>query len=356
MESAESVNEGGIRAGGRRTASPRRAGRIRRVSSVSRAGILALCLLSLALLFPRPAGAVPPDEYRATLVEALGLVEDGLARGGADLDLYRQAAAKLEAVHEVETADGASVAVDLGGYVAELRGETPRAAEVAAGLRSLLRALDAAPLSAADQDKAWRSLSATLARPELAPRQPGFWELLLQNLPEPVAALLREIVLAIARFVQFLGKGFASGAAGIGLVGLALLLAVFFFVLNGLRSGVLPGAALRLATAGTAPLGVAETLRLAEACAGRQDWRAAIRAQFLATLLYLTERKVLPADRSLTDGEYLRALADRPSMSDVLAALVAAFEPLWYGQRPLGAEDYRRVRDLATAVREAVPE
>jgi hypothetical protein len=90
----------------------------------------------------------------------------------------------------------------------------------------------------------------------------------------------------------------------------------------------------------------------AEAAAGAQDYRKAIRHRYLATLLALDEAGRVRFDPALTNHEYLQR-APAP-LRDPLQPLVGIFERLWYGGFPATAEDYHAYQVLAARA-ESVP-
>jgi hypothetical protein len=90
----------------------------------------------------------------------------------------------------------------------------------------------------------------------------------------------------------------------------------------------------------------------AEAAAGAQDYRKAIRYRYLATLLALDEAGRVRFDPALTNHEYLQR-APAP-LRDPLQPLVGIFERLWYGGFPATAEDYHAYQVLAARA-ESVP-
>ncbi len=66
-----------------------------------------------------------------------------------------------------------------------------------------------------------------------------------------------------------------------------------------------------------------------------QDYRNAIRYLYLSSLLLLDERGVLHYDRTLTNREHLRQIANRPAVADALRPVVNTFDRVWYGFAPV---------------------
>ncbi len=71
------------------------------------------------------------------------------------------------------------------------------------------------------------------------------------------------------------------------------------------------------------------------------NYRAAIRYLYLSSLLMLDERGLIRYDRSLTNREHLRQVADNPRLSDLLRPIVHVFDRVWYGFAPVDAALYQ---------------
>src|SRR5438105_3325024 len=89
----------------------------------------------------------------------------------------------------------------------------------------------------------------------------------------------------------------------------------------------------------------------AQQLAGMGDYRTAMRQLYLSTLLWLDEHAYLRYDRSLTNREYLRALAKAPALRDALQPVVEAFDRVWYGFAPISAPEFERYRNQVDAIR-----
>jgi hypothetical protein len=99
---------------------------------------------------------------------------------------------------------------------------------------------------------------------------------------------------------------------------------------------------LGLDDAGEENLTATRALRRAEALAGGGDYRTAVRYLYLSALLLLEENGLLRYDRSLTNREYLRSVADFPELAAALRRVVEVFERVWYGYELLDEPAYRR--------------
>jgi len=82
------------------------------------------------------------------------------------------------------------------------------------------------------------------------------------------------------------------------------------------------------------------------------DFRQAIRALYLATLVYLHRQRLIDYNRARTNWHYVRHFRGETGSRSVLRALTQAFDEVWYGGFPYGPEEYQRfeqgVRELGT--------
>jgi hypothetical protein len=101
-----------------------------------------------------------------------------------------------------------------------------------------------------------------------------------------------------------------------------------------------------------------EWIALAESCAREADYRAALRALYLANLAWLGRREWIAIHPGKTNREYelevRRRAREFPEARALFAANVASFERAWYGKHTVGAEDTeafrQRLRRIKTAV------
>lgn len=92
-------------------------------------------------------------------------------------------------------------------------------------------------------------------------------------------------------------------------------------------------------------------LALAGSYARAGDYREAVRANFVAVLLYLHEHGKLRYERSLTNREHLARIGQDTQVAGSLEPLVRTFEDVWYGNREVTAEQYARYQERADMVR-----
>lgn len=93
------------------------------------------------------------------------------------------------------------------------------------------------------------------------------------------------------------------------------------------------------------PTSDAATDRAAQAQT-HQDYRAAIRYLYLASLLYLDERGIIRFDPALTNYEHVRQLTRQSPTRSLLVEIVAIFDRVWYGFAPVDEALYQHFRQL----------
>jgi hypothetical protein len=92
----------------------------------------------------------------------------------------------------------------------------------------------------------------------------------------------------------------------------------------------------------------------ADASAQAQDYRAAVRYLYLASLLLLDEKRLLRYDPTLTNREHLQRIQDKRELVTLLRPVISVFDRTWYGFADISEADYRqylahveRLRQLA---------
>jgi hypothetical protein len=274
-------------------------------------------------------GTVSQKAYRQSIALALELVERDEPHLAADL---------LVGLAAVELPGGEVMPVDHGWFVAALRAGDPDLEAVAARLAALLGELESWPPGAVAPD-AFERLAAILSRPEFQSRQ------------EPDLSPLLE---RLAELLDFLPDLSSLPWLGDLLVvaGLAVLAGIVAYVAVGLWGSFAAQAEVAEEGAGTEPLTAGQALSRSREMALAGDYRTAVRLLYLSTLLLLEERKVLRYDRTLTNREYLRQVADNPSLAGALRPVVDTFDEVWYGQVEPDAGGYEAYARQVDRVRE----
>ncbi|GHF77202.1 hypothetical protein FHX82_005944 [Amycolatopsis bartoniae] len=194
-----------------------------------------------------------------------------------------------------------------------------------------------------DRDSAQRAAEAELSGPEYHVNDPGLVDRVLRWLAERLADLFHA----------------ASTAVPGGPLGLLVLLAVLVLiaVVVRLRVGKLarttrvPGLVFEDTTRTAA-----DYRQAAEQAAAAGDFAAAVRERFRALVRGLEERGVLEALSGRTVDEAARDAGARlPASRDALIAAARLFDDVHYGDRPAGADDYRRLAALDEQVQRERP-
>jgi hypothetical protein len=103
------------------------------------------------------------------------------------------------------------------------------------------------------------------------------------------------------------------------------------------------------------PQRTGEAIAQAVAHAEEGDLRMAMRQLYLATLLLLDERGLLAFDRTQTNREIVRALRTQPELAQALTPVVQAYDPVWYGRKPINADDFDAFRARIETARAMSP-
>lgn len=293
--------------------------------------IILACLLPAAPIRAQEQGDVLTVEgYVALAAET----EAALPRAGGDV--RRELAGRWEAVRAVTLANGETVPVDHRALASALRAEQPNVEAIAARLEALQAVAARWPAPSYDEaraEEATARLAAILARPafQWEEEQPGFWE----SLWERVLRFLFDLL------------PWSSGALDLANVILALFGGVILFFVLALAARSLLRSFRPEATAVDTDgelyeLTAEQALQEAQNHSQEGDYRRAVRYLYLSTLLLLEERGLLRFDRSRTNREYLRSIADRPELLGTLQSIVDVFDRVWYGFQTLDEAGYSR--------------
>jgi hypothetical protein len=83
-----------------------------------------------------------------------------------------------------------------------------------------------------------------------------------------------------------------------------------------------------------------------------QDYRAAIRQLYLASLLVLDEQGIIRFDAALTNREHLDQLREQPRLRELMTQVVTIFDHVWYGFAPADEALYRSFRHYLDQLRQ----
>lgn len=274
-------------------------------------------------------GQMSLDAYRQAIAQALILVEGGESHQAADL---------LVGITTVALPSGETIPVDHSWFVAALRSDEPDLTAVSARLAALSHELDVWPARPPAPD-AFEKLAAVLARPEFQPQ------------PQVDLSPLLEWLSQLFDFLPDL-----SGIPWLGnllLIGAVVVLAgIVAYFATGLWGSFVAQAETDEEGAEAGLLTAGQALNRSREMAQAGDYRTAVRLLYLSTLLMLEERNLLRYDRTLTNREYLRQVADKPSLEGMLRPVVDTFDEVWYGQVEPDAERYEAYAHQVDQVRE----
>lgn len=293
------------------------------------------------IVFAAPS-AISEDEYWALVQESRNKVQ---ALQTATVEEQQQEldplAARWEAVTEVSTSRG-TIPVNHTFLVVQMRVQPPDLELLDGYLFAMLSARRSEP-DGVFQPSDLDSLNAILSRREFQYQE--------QAIPNPVLEWVNRILTEIQRWLNdLLGMTFDVVGSDTMLVILSLLLVVvFFFVFRTLFVDFAREAKLKEAEEDE-PLTSEAAFNRAQQLSKGGDFRAAVRYLYLSTLLILDERSVMRYDRSKTNREYLRSVANSPELSKPLEEVIEVFDNVWYGYHSLDEETFKhysgRVEEL----------
>ncbi len=313
---------------------------------IRRALVGACVVLGMAAGTALALGPISLDEYRAVVHNALTLVDQAGSETNPSTraPLLSQAADRLEAVTEVETTSGTTFRINNVGLVGDLRAASAGKANVTTGdLHDRLAALEVllsnppTEPSAADRAK----LQEIFNRPPFVPEPEG-----------PLAQLQRQFLEWLNRLLSNTAQGVFDlrdviVVVGVGVVAVGTAALVYAF-----RRNLVAMVHVKEKEVGQAPLTAARALSEARQFANAGNYREAVRELYLATLLMLDERGLLRYDRSLTNREYLDAVAGEPAVHAALEPIVNTFDRTWYGFQAMGQEEFESYRRQVQGMRD----
>jgi hypothetical protein len=309
------------------------------------------CVCALLLVSLRPAQAaqalalVTEDEYwqlvEVTYQTVISL--EGQPEGSAYQALLPLSNQWAE-INQVAMPKGRTVSVNHSYIVSLMRSSPPKTAF----LRDQLTALRA-ERSAAASFTGFNAADAQTVR-RILNRSEFQWESGETN------PLLKNLASLWARFTRWLNNLFAHTGLGsvstyvFGALGAIVLLVVVIFVLRHALGDFVAEAQSRSRDGNEENLTADTALMNAQKLSSAGDYRSAVRYLYLSALLVLEERGLLRYDRTKTNREYLRSLANLPELATNLRQVVEVFDQVWYGFQPLDEVGYskyaRLVKDL----------
>lgn len=280
------------------------------------------------------------EDYRRAIAQALTLAQQANALQVSErAPLLTQAADTLDAIHTVQTASGASIAVDNSELVALVKdaSKTPNAITRLTALRDAM----AQPLASLNANDL-ATLQTILSRPPFTLSASDNWlENLLRALQDYLARLLSNSAQGIFDFRDIF--------VGLGVI--AVVLVALYFLRN-LRRNVVAQESLPPPLTEHDARTPAEAFDNAERFIAAGDYRSAVRQLYLATLLILDRRGRIKYDPALTNREYLKQAARDPRAAAALQPIVETFDRIWYGFEPISVQEFDAYRRRVEQVRE----
>lgn len=304
--------------------------------------LCALCAFAVQLgsgeTFAHADGPVALAEYQRIVAQTLSLLTQAQAQTVSERrqTLLTQAADLLGSVRAVRMDTGENVSINNEQLVDELRSPTADLGKLRTRIQALRDALAESPAQLNRDDQA--KLRDLLNRPPFK-----------QEI-DPLTRLINEW---LERLFGNAVQGIFETRYLIVALGLLLILLVLSYFIINLRRSTVSEALLQTATRDDAAhFTSSAALDSAQHFASRGDYRSAVRQLYLSTLLLLDERGRLRYDRSLTNREYLRAVANTPNIRDALRPIVETFDRIWYGFVPITANEFEQYRVQVEAIRQ----
>ena len=332
------------------------------------------CALFFAIICAGGAAAIPLDEYRSRIHEALtGLntmweeAEEGTDTAAQYIKKRTATYAKIRQLVPIdESVEWAGGKVRVNNSWLEVEGKNfeqlpeghferekilLRIGQRLIALEERLNELVGGETAAAatkEQEKA--RLEAILRRKEFdnTPPEKGWLARLWENIKRWWNNLFRggsSLQPGQTSWLSLLAMFLVFGVAG-GLLGYVLWKFLPFFArrreerLNLEKRGARVVLGERLAPGQTG----ADILAEAEALARKGELRAAIRKGYVAMLCELGDRKVITLAQHKTNHDYLRAVREKRPLLKEMQKLTASFENHWYGFVPATPEDWTTFR------------
>ncbi len=314
--------------------------------------VLIFTALILWIGFIAPASAFAQDSKPLSLDEYWTLVHDSqqlLSRldsgeAASVRDALDSLAARWDSAQSVQLADGQVIALDNRYLLNSLRAESADPQKLSELFKALLDAHAQYPSGVYDASHL-DPLRRILTRPEFQWRE---------STQSSQTNPFQELWDRFARWLDsILGDG--DGVMVISLnwlpfLSIVLLVAVLAFVFRNLFAGIVAESQLNVDDNSDELLTSEAAFSRAQNLSRGGDYRSAVRYLYLSSLLLLDERGMLRYDRTRTNREYLRSVAQDAALAEPLKEVVDVFDNVWYGYHELDEESFRhysgRVEEL----------
>lgn len=314
--------------------------------------IVVLCLLLSCLLAISNTGlaqeaTISLDQYRQLLTETRAAAEAAQEESSQEsIEELRSLASRWAAVSAVTTVEGTTVAVNHDRLLAALQAPDPDLEALLARLEALESLQERWPNAAYDTASAAQArtqLQEILERPQFQwqAQQPSLLEELWQRALRFLFNLIPEEVVES----RLLGPLLA-------VLGVLILAALLIYVGHTFLGNLSSSVEQERRTVSGPDLASEAAFREAQDRSRRGDLRSAVRYLYLSTLLTLDERGLLTYDRTRTNREYLRSVANRPELLGTLSDVIDLFDRVWYGYRSIDQTTYERFEAQVQDLRE----
>jgi hypothetical protein len=312
-------------------------------------GLAILCLILVPAAQAQQTPPLPVDDYWQLLQDTQSVVSS-VADPPSEADLARLAEAgeRLKGVTAVTLPNGSTIPVNQSFLATKLQASPPDVEQINQLLASQLAARQTW-LQSGRQSADTAVLREILAQPQFQwPEQ----EL------SPIRQWLNDLIERLREFLRRFQREGSDGRITIPNLsniltwgGAILLALVLFYSLRGLFQDFVADAELQHSGGANAlPLTADSAFNRAQNLSSSGDYRTAVRYLYLSLLLMLEERGLLRYDRSKTNREYLRSVAQQPELAATLRDIIDVFDRVWYGFQTLDETAYARyaaqVKDL----------
>jgi hypothetical protein len=253
-------------------------------------------------------------------------------------------------IHDVRLDDGQLIAVDNSYLLALLGSGTPDLVRIETVLDQLQTAHKTYPskiFTTADL----AALQEILSRPDFQWREES---------PNPIGEWFQNLWDRFNRWLESIfGGGQGTGQNGgvvidpLSMLASILLVLILLYVFRTLFVDFVGEAQVNDQNDGSEELLTSGTaFSKAQALSRGGDYRSAVRYLYLSSLLLLDERGLLRFDRSKTNHEYLRSVANSPELAGPLEEVIEVFDDVWYGYHSLDEDSFRHYSDRVEELKE----
>jgi hypothetical protein len=310
------------------------------------AAMLSLFIPSVLAASYKPS-PIQNDEYWEFVRHSRDVISriDGSSNTEIKKDLI-DLADQWQAITLVEV-DGELIPLDNSYLIKLLRAEDPQLQQID-GILAALQAEHEAQNPGSFSTSDLNSLHTILARPEFA------WA---QQTPNPLTVWIQKLLDAFnALLNRIFGNepiSISTNTLTLAVIASILLIIVLIFVYRTLFNDFIKETQLGMDEEQDGePLTSEAAFDRAQILSKGGDYRSAVRYLYLSSLLLMDERGILRYDRSKTNREYLRSVANSPELAKPLGDVIEVFDNVWYGYHSLEEETFKKYSDRVEELKE----